>query len=438
MSIALAPAGAAVAPHARTAAGRQRIAVVGTGAAGLAAAFVLQRTHDVTLFEQDGRAGGHVHTVTLERGPDAGTPIDTGFIVMNETNYPTLVRLFERLGVRTQPSCMSFAYHCRASGFHYAGTGLDGLFSHRANLLSPGFHGMIAEWLRFNRRARTDLARGMDGTPSLGVYLDGLHLSRAFVERYVLPMGAAIWSAPAEAMRAFPAEAFLRFFDNHGLLSVRQPRWKTVVGGSQAWVHAMLRRFAGDVRLGTPVRGIVRRPGGVVLRHDAGLEAFDQAVVATHADQALRLLDDPTEDERRLLGAWSYSVNHALLHTDTRMLPPRRRAWASWNYTAPDAGGRRAPVHVTYYMNRLQRLRTRGDYCVTLNGNGAVRDEHVVREMTWTHPVYDRAALEAQRGLGRLNGVRHTWFCGSYFGYGFHEDAVRSGVHVARAFGLEP
>lgn len=412
-----------------------RIAVVGTGAAGLAAAWGLERRHEVTLFEQDPRPGGHVHTVVLENGPDAGTAVDTGFIVMNEANYPNLVRLFGQLGVRTQPSCMSFAYQDRASGFHYAGTGLDGLFSHRANLASPLFHGMIADWVRFNRRARRDLARGFAGAPSLGEYLAEVRPSRAFVERYLLPMGAAIWSAPAQAMEAFPAESFLRFFDNHGLLSLRQPQWRTVAGGSQAYVRALLARFRGRVRTGAPVTGIAREGGHVAVRTAAGVERFDRVVIATHADQALRLLDDPSRDERRLLGAWSYSRNHAVLHTDTALLPPRPRAWASWNYTAP-AARRDTPVHVTYYMNRLQRLRARDHYCVTLNANGAVRDEHVVRDMVFTHPVYDRAAMATQRELPLLNGRRHTFFCGSYFGYGFHEDAVRSGLEVTRAFGL--
>jgi predicted NAD/FAD-binding protein len=412
-----------------------RIAIVGTGAAGLAAAWGLHRRHDVTLFEQDARPGGHVHTVVLEDGPDAGAAVDTGFIVMNERNYPNLVRWFDQLGVGTQASCMSFSYQDRASGFHYAGTGLDGLFSHRPNLASPQFHAMISDWVKFNRRARRDLANGFSGTPSLAEYLDEVRPSRAFVERYLMPMGAAIWSAPAEAMEAFPAESFLRFFDNHGLLSLRQPRWRTVTGGGHAYVRALLARLRGRVRSGTPVRSIARRDGRVMVRTASGTESFDRVVVATHADQALELLEDPSPDERRVLGAWSYSRNHVVLHTDTALLPPRRRAWASWNYTAP-AAGRGSAVQVTYYMNRLQRLRVRGQYCVTLNPGGAVRDEHVVREITCTHPVYDRAALASQRELHRLNGRRATWFCGSYFGYGFHEDAVRSGLEVARTFGL--
>jgi len=412
-----------------------RIAIVGSGAAGLAAAWGLHRRHDVTLFEQDPRTGGHVHTIVLDDGPDAGTPVDTGFIVMNERNYPNLVRLFGQLGVRTQDSCMSFAYQDRATGFHYAGTGLDGLFSHRPNLGSPRFHGMIADWVRFNRRAKRDLARGFDGSPSLGEYLAEVRPSRSFVDHYLLPMGAAIWSAPAEAMEAFPAEPFLRFFDQHGLLSIRQPQWKTVTGGSHAWVRALLARFRGRVRTGMPVRSIARHADHVILRTAAGTERFDRVVIATHADQALRLLEDPSHDESRLLGAWTYSRNHAVLHTDTGLLPPYRRAWASWNYAAPEAR-RATPVHVTYYMNRLQQLRTRRDYCVTLNADGAIRDEHVLREMVYRHPVYDRAAMASQPGLKRLGGHRHTYFCGSYFGHGFHEDAVRSGLEVARAFGL--
>jgi predicted NAD/FAD-binding protein len=421
--------------EARTPPLRLRIAVVGSGAAGLSAALGLDRRHDVTVFETERRAGGHVHTITLERGPDAGTPVDTGFIVMNESNYPQLTRLLKQLGVETQESCMSFAYQCRRSGVHYAGTGLDGLFSRRAHLFSPAFHGMIADWIRFNRRARRDLDTGHTRALTLAEYLADVRPSRAFVERYLLPLGAAIWSAPAETIETFPAEAFLRFFDNHGLLSVRQPRWRTVSGGSHTYVRALLSRLRGAVRGGAPVTGVARREDHVTVRTAGGAERFDHVVIATHADQALRLLEDPTADERRLLGAWTYSTNHAVLHTDTALLPSRRRAWASWNYTAPVAPRAGSPVHVTYYMNRLQRLATRGDYCVTLNAGGSIREEHVVREMTYAHPVYDRVSMASQRELPDLNGRCRTYYCGSYFGFGFHEDAVRSGLEVARALG---
>jgi predicted NAD/FAD-binding protein len=416
----------------------QRIAVVGSGVAGLVAAWLLDRVHDVTLFEAEDYPGGHTHTIAIERGPDAGTPVDTGFIVMNLRNYPVLTRVFERLGVGLRDSTMTFGFHDEGTGFQYAGTP-RGLFAQPENLLRPSFHRLLADIVRFGRRAKRDLATGALADRTLGDYVAGLGLSVRFRRDYLEPMGAAIWSAPPGAVADFAAEAFLRFFENHGLLTLTDlPQWKTVAGGSHTYVNRMLAGFRGRVRLRAPVRQ-VRRTGDAVevSVEGAGAERFDHVVVATHADQALRLLADPSDDERRRLGAWRYSTNRTLLHTDTRVLPPRRAAWAAWNYTREAAAGTDDAVSVTYDMNTLQGLRTRERYLVTLNRRGPVEPARVVAEMTYTHPLYDFASLATQPGLPALNGVRRTWFCGGYFGHGFHEDAARSGLHVARGFGLD-
>jgi uncharacterized protein len=416
----------------------QRIAVVGSGVAGLVAAWMLDRVHDVTLFEAEDYPGGHTHTITIEHGPDAGTPVDTGFIVMNLRNYPVLTRVFQRLGVRLQPSTMTFGFHCERTGFQYAGTP-HGLLAQPGNLLRPSFHRLLGDIVRFGRRAKHDLATGAVADQTLGDYVAGLGLSERLRRDYLEPMGAAIWSAPPGAIAGFPAESFLRFFENHGLLTLTDlPQWQTVTGGSHTYVKRMLAGFRGRLLLRAPVRQVRRADDAVeVIVEGAAAERFDQVVVAAHADQALRLLADPSPDEQRLLGPWRYSRNRTLLHTDVRVLPPRRAAWAAWNYAREAVPGADDAVSVTYDMTRLQRLRTRERYCVTLNRHGAVDPVRVIAEMTYTHPLYDPASLATQPELPTLNGRRRTWFCGGYFGHGFHEDAARSGLHVARGFGLD-
>jgi predicted NAD/FAD-binding protein len=334
---------------------------------------------------------------------------------------------------------MTFGFHCERTGFQYAGTGLPGLLAQPGNLVRPSFHRLLGDIVRFGRRARRDLAAGTTAGLTLDDYVAGLGLSARFRRDYLEPMGAAIWSAPPGAIAGFPAESFLRFFENHGLLALTDmPRWRTVTGGSSTYVKRILAEFRGRLLLRTPVRRIRRLEGGVELSTAGpGGGRFDCAVLATHADQALRLLDDPSPDEQRLLGAWQYSRNHTVLHTDVAVLPPSRPAWAAWNYTREASPGTDDAVSVTYYMNRLQRLRTRERYCVTLNRHGSIDPARVIAEMSYTHPLYSFASLATQAGLPRLNGPRRTWFCGSYFGYGFHEDAARSGLEVARGFGLD-
>jgi predicted NAD/FAD-binding protein len=404
--------------------------------AGLTAAHLLSRVCRITVFEREDYPGGHTCSVEISSGPDAGLVVDTGFIVMNHRNYPLFTRLLEQLGVALQDSDMSFSYHCEATGFHYAGNGLNGLFSQRRNLANPAFARMLADIVRFGRCARRDLAAGGPAAATLGEYVRGLALSPWFAERYLYPMTSAIWSTAPGEVGGFPARSILRFFDQHGLLThVSAPRWRTVVNGARSYVAAIRARLNGEVVLATPALRLTRREDGVEVATARGIERFDGAVVATHADQALALLADPSPDERRLLGAWRYTANRTVLHTDTRALPPRRRAWSSWNYTRERAGDG-AALSVTYYMNRLQRLRTPRTYCVSLNRRGAIDPAAVVAERTFTHPRYDAAAAATQVELPRLNGLRRTWFCGSYFGHGFHEDAVRSAAAVARDFGV--
>lgn len=418
---------------------RLQIGIIGTGAAGLTAAWLLNRRHDVRLFEQNDYVGGHTNTIEIAEGPDAGTPVDTGFIVMNDRNYPTLHKILERLGVTWRWSDMSFGFSSERTGLAYAGTNLNGLLAQRLNLLRPAYWRMWSEVARFCRLARAGLADGSLAGKTFGVFLSDHRISEAAVRNYIIPMGAAIWSAPQDGMLAFPAESLMRFWNNHGLLSLEdRPRWQTVTGGSRSYVRAMLRELGPRVTTNARIERVRRDGTGAVVRlRDGGERRFDRIVIAAHADQALRLLDDPSADEKRLLGVWTYARNFTVLHSDESFMPSNRRAWASWNYveTAEDMDARAVPV--TYWMNRLQGLETRRPYFVTLNPARAFRPGTVHREIEYEHPQFTQAAIAAQAELPALNGVRNTFYCGSYFGHGFHEDAVRSGVAVAKCLGVE-
>lgn len=415
-----------------------RIAVIGGGVAGIIAAHIIQHRHQVSLFERNPYVGGHTHTVTLTDGPDAGTPVDTGFIVLNDRTYPLLNRFLGQLGVQTRPSDMSFSYFDETTQFQYASRNLDSLFAQRRNLANPAHWAMLTEILLFNRRVLDRLQKGMPSALTLGEFLARFRFSDRLKKQYIYPMVAAIWSAPDLEVERFPMLTFGRFFSNHGLLHIRnQPQWYYVAGGSHTYVKAFLNRFRGDVVAGTGIVSIRRRDDGVLLKAADGWEThFDRAVVATHADEALRLLADPTDDERRLLGAWRYSTNDTVLHTDRSWMPSNHRAWASWNVVRAKRAGAAAPVTLTYHMNRLQQLKTRDDYLVTLNPFRPIDKPKIVARMTYTHPVFTRDSLDTQDALPGLNGLRHTYYCGSYFGYGFHEDAVRSGVQAAAALGV--
>lgn len=414
-----------------------RIAVVGSGVAGLTAAYLLQRRHDITIFEKNDYAGGHTHTITLPDGPDAGTPVDTGFIVMNHRNYPLFTRLLEKLQVALRDSDMSFGYWDEAGGLQYSGSDLNTMFAQRRNLFNPAFYGMIRDVLRFYKNALADLDAGRVGTQSLGQYLQGGAYGEYFIRHHLLPMGAAIWSTPCRRMMEFPAASFLAFLRNHGLLAVNdRPTWRTVVGGSQTYVRKMLATFVQPPRLSCGVQRLRRAADGVwILPATGPEERFDLAVVAAHADEALRLLADPSPEEQRLLGVWRYTSNPTVLHHDASALPPIRRARASWNYVREAGGDSDEVMSLTYDMNRLQGLQTSRPCLVSLNRGHPIPPELTVRRLVYEHPTYTTEAWASQQALPQLNGARNTFFCGSYFGSGFHEDAVHSAVQVVRQLG---
>jgi len=407
------------------------IAVVGSGIAGLSAAWLLSARHNVTVFEAGAKLGGHSNTIDW-----AGQPVDTGFIVYNESTYPNLTALFRRLEVDTQVSDMSFAVSKDDGALEYSGSGPLGLFAQSRNLVSPRFWKMLRDILRFFKEAPRDLgARRLEGL-TLDDYLLRGRYSSALSEDFLYPMAAAIWSTPAAEVGVYPAESFVRFFANHGLLkAVGQPPWRTVAGGSQAYVEKLAREISGPLHVNRPIERILRREDGVTLIDRAGVaQSFDHVVVGAHADQALRLLDAPTPKEREILGAFRYTVNHAVLHTDARAMPSARRAWSAWNYTTRREGDE-SRLSVTYWMNKLQNISERPPVFVTLNPLRDIPREHVIHEQSYDHPSFDSATLKMQRHLWSLQGARRTWYCGAYFGSGFHEDGLQSGLAVAEQLG---
>ena len=409
-----------------------RIAVVGGGVSGLVAAHLLHREHEVSVFEAGAYAGGHTNTIEVEtaRGPLA---VDTGFIVFNDRNYPRFEALLGELGIASQPAQMSFGVS--DGDFEYASTSPNGLYAKRSHLLSPAFQRMVADVPRFQRRARELLSSPCE--PSLREWLATLGVSDAFVERVIVPQAAAVWSADPEQMWTFPARFLVEFFDNHGMLGLRgRPRWRTVRGGSKRYVEALTAPFADRIRLSTPVRAIERFDDRVEITPAGGEpECFDEVVVAAHADQALAMFADATPAEREILGAFPYQANEAVLHTDRRLLPRRRRAWASWNYHLLPAGSALGPATVTYHMNRLQSLDATEDYCVTLNRTEAIDPARIIRRIAYAHPVYTLDGQAAQRRYDEIGGRHRTHYCGAYWGWGFHEDGVASAHRAAAAAG---
>lgn len=411
-----------------------KIAVVGTGAAGLTAAYLLARTHQVHLFEANDYAGGHTNTRTVTLG-GRDWPVNTGFIVFNDWTYPNFIRLMRELRVPWENSDMSFSVQSGVTGLEYNGTSLNTLFAQRGNLLRPRFLQMIREILRFNKLTRGELKAGtVSAEETVGVYLDRNGFSGYFRDHYIVPMGAAIWSAPEATIYQFPILFFLRFFENHGMLSVDdRPQWRVLKGGSASYVKKMLPIFGDRLYLNTPVQQISRHSSGVRIRSSRGEETFDEVVIATHSDQALGMLGDPTPAERKILGAMPYQENDVVLHTDKRLLPKRKLAWAAWNYYLPKDPG--AAVSVTYNMNILQNFDAPETLCVTLNRSDEIDPARVIERYRYAHPVFSVGGMAAQARHGDISGVNHTHYCGAYWFNGFHEDGVRSGVRVAEALG---
>jgi uncharacterized protein len=408
-----------------------RIAVIGSGISGMVAAHHLSRRHEVTVFEAGGHVGGHTHTVDVEHQGRAYA-IDTGFIVYNDWTYRNFIELLAELDVPWQASQMSFSVRCDKSGLEYNGTSINSLFAQRSNIFRPSFLRMVADILRFNREAAALLRSS--SCESLGEYLRRQGYSRFFIEHYIIPMGAAIWSSRPVDMLGFPARFFVEFFSNHGFLSVDdRPTWRVIRGGSREYVKRLTERYAARIRVNTPVESLLRQGHRVLLRLKNGaLEQFDQVFLACHSDQALKLLSDPSAEERSILGAIPYQANEALLHTDTRLMPRRALAWAAWNYHLPIAPSGR--VTVTYNMNILQSLAAPNQFLLTLNRGEAVDPRKVLGSYQYHHPVYTAAAVAAQKRQHEINGVRRTYYCGAYWGYGFHEDGVKSALAAVASF----
>jgi predicted NAD/FAD-binding protein len=416
----------------------RKIAVIGGGIAGLGAAWSLSRRHDVTLFESATRAGGHANTVTLQLD-GAAVPVDTGFIVYNAPNYPNLVALFKATGVASDATDMSFGVSLDGGQLEYAGSNLRGLFAQPTNVLRPRFWWMLRDIRRFYDSAAAYLADGVDGL-SIADLLKREAYSEAFTDDHLIPMAAAIWSASRRDIERYPADAFIRFFDNHGLLNLRdRPQWRTVSHGSENYVARVLRNAKLNVQTDARVTGIRREAGGVNVRDSRGHPArFDEVVIATHADEALSLLEDPSHHERDVLQEFAYSSNAAYLHEDPRLMPRRHAAWASWNYLRDVvAADESAPLCVTYWMNKLQRLGTSRNLFVTLNPNTPPHEPLTHGVYHYEHPVFTANTSAAQERSLALQGTSRTWFCGSYLGHGFHEDALQSGLWVAEQLGCE-
>jgi predicted NAD/FAD-binding protein len=412
---------------------RKTIAVIGSGIAGMSAAWLLSQRHDITIYEKNERLGGHSNTVTVTTS-SGSTPVDTGFIVFNDLTYPNLVALFAHLGVATKLSDMSFGVSLNGGRTEYSSVGASAFLAGGRNLMSPRFWSMTLDLLRFYRHAPLELLGARDDLISLGDYLERRGYGDAFQRDHLLPQAAAIWSASMTEIHHYPACAFVRFFENHGLLKLQgRPEWRTVAGGSRAYVDKLTAAYADSVRLNAGAVSVRRDGGGVWVRDARGrVERYDDVVIATHADEALAMLDDPTPDERRLLGAFRYTKNRAVLHTDRALMPRREALWASWNYVGDNPEG---GCVVSYWMNKLQRLDCKENIFLTLNPRTMPRPESVLYETGYEHPLFDAAAIRAQEKLWLLQGVRNTWFCGAHFGAGFHEDGLQAGLAVAEQLG---
>lgn len=412
-----------------------KIAIIGTGISGLTCAYLLNRKHDITVFEAADSIGGHTATVDIEMPDGEKLAIDTGFIVYNEWTYPNFIKLLGQLGITGQKTEMSFSVHDNRSGLEYGGSNLNTLFTQRMNFLKPSFLRMVRDILRFNKASIADLGGGcLPPDMTLGEYLAKNRYSQEFIAHYLVPMGAAIWSASTKVMLEFPLLFFVRFLKNHGLLSISErPQWYVIPSGSREYLKPLTQGFSDRIHTSTPVTGIQRNDDGVTLSTAHGNEHFDAVVIASHSDQALAMLDDASAAETDILSAIPYQANEVVLHTDTRLLPVHRRAWSSWNYhlTAEE----QSHAVLTYDMNILQGLQSRHTFCVTLNHTNAIDPSKILRKFSYSHPVFTLAGMQAQQRWHEINGVNHTWFCGAYWRNGFHEDGVASALRICKAFG---
>jgi uncharacterized protein len=410
-----------------------KIAVIGSGVSGLASSLLLSREHDVTLFEASDYLGGHAHTHDIELG-DRRHAVDTGFIVFNPRNYPLLCRLLDELGVESQPTTMSFAVRNDRSGLEYNASDLGGLFCRRRNLLSPRFLGMLRDIGRFYRAAPALLDLAGDG-PALGDYVCEHGYGDAFRDDHLVPMASALWSSAAAQVLQFPAKYLVQFMANHHMLELSgRPHWRVIKGGSQSYVRALRRSWSVRERIACAVTGVRREADAVTVTSMAGTERYDHAVLACHSNQAIALLGDASERERDILGAIHYQPNDTVLHTDANLLPKRRRAWAAWNALIPKTPSEHCTV--SYCMNHLQSLDSAEPIVVSLNSTARIAPEKILRRLRYEHPLYTHAAVRAQRRIGEIQGARRTWFAGAYWGWGFHEDGMRSAVAVADGLGV--
>ncbi|MFO7706641.1 MAG: FAD-dependent oxidoreductase [Desulfobacterales bacterium] len=408
-----------------------KIAIVGSGVSGLVTAYLLNSEHEITLFESEGRIGGHTCTVDVE-AEGRSYAVDTGFIVFNEATYPNFLKLMRQLGVAWQPSSMSFSVKCPRTGLEFRPSSLNTLFIQRRNIFNPAFYRMVVDIVRFRRDMRRLLA-STDFTLTLSKFLERQGYSQFFKRHFIIPMGAAIWSSDPAGFERFPARFFAQFFHNHGFLDIRQPQWLTLKGGSRQYLDPITRGFRERIRVDCPVASIQRFPERVEVSAGGARESFDAVVIAAHSDQALALLADPSDAERGILGPIPYQENRTVLHTDSSILPRRKAAWAAWNYLVPerDAGG----VALTYDMNILQSISAPVEFCVSLNLEGRLDPARVIRRMVYHHPAYSPESLAARRRFKEINGVNHTYYAGAYWGFGFHEDGVNSALEVCRHFG---
>ncbi|MEM9287733.1 MAG: FAD-dependent oxidoreductase [Pseudomonadota bacterium] len=416
---------------------QKKIAVIGAGIAGHGAAWALSKASNVILYEKESQFGGHAHTVDVDCG-EYSVPVDMGFIVYNQLNYPNLTALFDHLGVATETSNMSFAVSLDGGRYEYHGSGLAGVFAQKRNMLSPRHIHMLRQVVRFYKSV-PHLAREIDLTKiTLGQWLDAMSMGRWFRERHIIPMAACIWSASANEILDFPAAAFVRFFENHGLLKLKdRPQWRTVSGGSRAYVAALHKDMRAVKRASCPVTAVARVEGGVKVITEQGEALYDEVVIAAHADDAYAMLANPTAQERSVLPAFRYSDNEVVLHTDERVMPKRRHVWSSWNYVAPSTVDPDRPVPLSYWMNRLQNLPANQDVFVTLNPIDDIDPSTIRKTVNFQHPIFDAQTYAAQPKLDALQGDSGIWYAGSYFAYGFHEDALASGLNVARALGVD-